>query len=299
MSFWQTISRILLKASYALNRAGYHASARSNAAKAEDAVLDEYVVGMPTAQNAINILPGWNQALPPEAGVIAGQVGFYNDGRIRWAIEQFGSIEGKKILELGPLEAAHTYMLDQHAPEVIHAIEANKLAFLRCLVVKEILDLKHAKFFLGDFVPWLEKSTIRYDLIIASGVLYHMSDPVRLLELMAERSDAIFIWTHYYDAKAMSPDDHRRLAFVGGTETQMFRSVPVHLHNRSYHGAWQSKSFCGGMNDLHRWIEKDDIIAVIRALGFDDVRISGDEPNHQNGPCFSIFARRSAKTAIL
>ena len=288
----------MLRASYALNQAGYRAYARGRASSADDAVLDEYVVGMPTAQNAINILPGWNQALPPHAGVIAGQVGFYNDERIQWAIEQFGPIENKKILELGPLEAAHTYMLDQHAPEIIEAIEANKLAFLRCLVVKEILDLKHANFYLGDFVPWLEKSTTSYDLIIASGVLYHMSDPVRLLELIAGRSDAIYIWTHYYDANAMPPHDHRRKAFVAGAETQMFRDVPVHLHTRSYHGAWQSKTFCGGINDLHRWIERDDIIAILRALGFDDLRINNEEPDHQNGPCFSIFARRSPKAII-
>jgi hypothetical protein len=289
----------MLKASYALNKVGYRAHARDSAAYTEEPILDEYVIGMPTAQNAIDILPGWNQALPPQAGVIAGNVGFYDDARIHWAIEQFGPIAGKTVLELGPLEAAHTFMLDQHAPQIIHSVEANKLAFLRCLVVKEILELKHAKFYLGDFVPWLEQSKIRYDLIIASGVLYHMSNPIRLLELMAERSDAIFIWTHYYDAKAMSPTDHRRLAFIGSTETRMFRGIPVRLHIRSYHGAWQSKAFCGGVSDLHHWIERNDIIAILNALGFDDLRITGDEPNHQNGPSISIFARRTSKTAKL
>jgi hypothetical protein len=259
-------------------------------------VLDEYVAGMPTAQNAIDALPGWNQALPPHLGVIAGHAAFFNDPRIRWALEQFGSIKDCKILELGPLEAAHTYMLDAQAPEFIHAIEANKLSFLRCLVVKELLELKRAKFFLGDFLVWLENAPIRYDLIFASGVLYHLQDPVRLLELIAKCSDAFYLWTHYACDEAMPPDDPRRSAFVGGAEIQQHHGIPIRLYRRSYHGAWRSKSFCGGMHDLHRWIDKDDIIALIRALGFDDVRIAQDEPSHKNGPSFSIFARRSWQT---
>ncbi len=38
------------------------------------------------------------------------------------------------------------------------------------------------------------------------------------------------------------------------------------------HGAWRNKAFCGGMHDVHRWLEKDDILALIKALGFADIR---------------------------
>jgi hypothetical protein len=255
-------------------------------------LLDEYIGGVPRAQNAIDALPGWNHALPEETGATAGAGAFYNDPRILWALEQFGSIEGRKILELGPLEASHTYMIERHNPAVIHAVEANKLSFLRCLVVKEILDLKRVKFFLGDFVEWLEHTPENYDFIIASGVLYHMQDPVRLLELLAAKSDAFYVWTHYASDEAMPPRDPRRSAFLGPREIEERHGVSVRFYKRSYHGAWRSKSFCGGMHDLHRWIEKEDIIALISKLGFADIRIAHDEPAHPNGPSFSIVARR-------
>ena len=289
MRFQRFIAQQLRRAADILEGEGLRGG--GSAIKA-DAVLDEYVVGMPSAQNALNALPGWNHALPLDIGVTGGRGAFYADPRIAWAMEQYGSIEGRRILELGPLEASHTYMLEQQRPATIHSIEANKIAFLRCLVVKEVLGLKTSKFFLGDFTEWLEKTTEPYDLIVASGVLYHMQDPVRLIELMAQRTDAFYLWTHYANDAAMPPGDPRRSVFVGPQEVQERHGISIRVHRRSYHGAWKNKTFCGGMHDLHLWIEKGEIIALVRALGFPDVRIAHDEPAHQNGPSFSIFARR-------
>jgi hypothetical protein len=292
LQFFSLAAGILRSVAAALDRIARHSGASGRNTQSPDTVLNEYVHGMPNAQNVVDALPGWNHALPPCVAVTAGHAAFYDDSRIHWALEQFGSIRGKKILELGPLEASHTYMLDMRTPEFIHAIEANKLSFLRCLVVKELLDFKHTRFFLGDFVPWLQNTPMRYDLIVASGVLYHMQDPVRLLELIAQRSDAFYLWTHYASEDAMPPDDPRRGAFLGAIEFQERHGISVRLYPRSYHGAWRSKSFCGGMHDLHRWVQKDDIVTLIRALGFEDVRIAHDDPVHRNGPSFSVFARR-------
>jgi hypothetical protein len=291
LSLLRLVSGGLRKAAGSLDLAAVRQEIRD--ANRPGAVLDEYAVGMPSAQNAVDALPGWNSALPEHVGAKAGPAALYNDPRILWALEQFGSIEGCKILELGPLEASHTYLLEREGAAEIHAIEANKLSFLRCLVVKELLDLKRAKFFLGDFSEWLGHRPERYDLIIASGVLYHMQSPGRLLELISASCDAFYLWTHYASDEAMPADDPRRSVFVGPAEIQEWHGVQVRLYRRSYHGAWRSKSFCGGMHDLHRWIEKDDILALIRALGFADIRIAHDHPDHPNGPSFSIFARRA------
>lgn len=263
---------------------------------AADAVLGEYVEGLPRPQNAIDCLPGWNAALPPQIDVKAGAATLYADPRILWAIEQFGSLKGRHVLELGPLEASHTYLLEQQEPISLTAIEANRMAFLRCLVVKELLGLKIARFHLGDFNAWLEQRDNLYDMIFASGVLYHMVDPVRLLELMARRASALYLWTHYADDEAMPPDDPRSSAFVGEAEVVRSHGVDVHVRKRSYWGAWRNKAFCGGMHDAHRWIYKEDILKLLAALGYDDIRIAHDQREHENGPSFSIFARRSGQS---
>jgi hypothetical protein len=256
--------------------------------------LAEYVDAAPSPQNAVDALQGWNMALPEAAGAVAGPHAFYNDPRILWALEQYGPLDDRNVLELGPLEASHTYMLEQRHPASILAIEANRLSFLRCLVVKELLGLHIAKFQLGNFMPFLEETTDRFDFVVASGVLYHMADPVRLLALLAERTDAVYLWTHYASEEAMPPGDPRRLAIVGDVKIVESHGVEVRTYQRSYWGAWKSKAFCGGPHDLHCWIDRDDMLRLLRAVGFDDIRTEHDQPDHQNGPSFSVFARRSA-----
>lgn len=254
--------------------------------------LDEYVDAMPSAQNAIDLVPGWNHMFPPEVGVTAGAAKLYADARIIWALEQFGSISGRRILELGPLEASHTYMLHRQGPAVIHAVEANKLSFMRCLIAKNLLRLDSAQFMLGDFEKWLEASPGQYDLVVASGVLYHMPDPVRLIELISQRSDALYLWTHFYGDAEMPEGDTRRLAFSGEVAIRPFNGLDIRLHKRSYHGAWKDKSFCGGIYDEHSWLEKEQLFALLKKVGYDDIQAAHESTANPHGPCISIFARR-------
>ena len=256
----------------------------------------QYDATLPTNQNAIDLLPGWSTALPPECGVTAGHMATYSDMRMIWATECFGSLEGKRVLELGPLEAGHTIYLDKMGADVL-GIESNKLAFLRCLVVKELVRLARARFMLGDFVKWLDTTEERYDLIVASGVLYHMHEPLRLLDLIAKRADAVYFWTHYVDDAAMPIGDPRRAVLADRADIVDFHGKPMRLYKRTYANAAANDSFNGGMVDAHNWMHRDDILTALRALGYLDIRISQETPDHQNGPAFSVFASKAARAS--
>ena len=255
-------------------------------------LLDHYVADLPSAQTAIDSVPGWIGAMPPEAAARAGEFPFYADPRIAGLLWRY-ACAGKSVLELGPLEGFHTYMLHKAGAASVDAIEANALAFIRCLITKETLKLDRARLHLGDFMKWLEAREARYDLIVASGVLYHSHDPVRLLELIAEKADAIFLWTHYFDDTAMPRGDLRRVPFSEQVELRECRGVQVRLHERSYYKAWRDPAFCGGLQDRHFWIDREDILKLLSAFGFDRLAIADEEPGHQNGPSFSVLAERS------
>lgn len=260
---------------------------------AAEQVFDQYSREFPRHQNAVDALPGWNSAFPPETGLKAGTHPLFADGRITWAIGKAGSLENKRVLEVGPLEGMHTYMLNKRRPFLIDAIEANKGCFLRCLVTKEVLEIDRANFYLGDALRWLQDTDSHYDLAIASGVLYHMPDPGHFLSQITKRCDQLFIWTHYFDDETMPRSDSRRQAFTGNEETRTFAGVSVRYFERGYFNANTNDKFCGGMKDRHYWMRRDDIILLLRTFGFDDVCIGQDDPTHGGGPCVSLFAKRS------
>lgn len=253
--------------------------------------FDIYVSSTPCLQNAIDAVPGWNTTFPPDFALRAGSLATYNDPRILWAIENFGSLDGRCVLELGPLEGGHTSMLEAAGAQV-DAIEANQRAFLRCLITKEILGLTRSKFWLGDFVKALENWERRYDLIVACGVLYHLSNPLSLLELVAKRTDAAYFWTHVVTDEAMPLWDPRRLVIAPDVENHQFHGVNVRAYRRTYANAQESITFCGGLNDEHRWLNRNDLLEALKAVGFVDIRTAHDEPNHPYGPALSIFARK-------
>ena len=255
-------------------------------------VLDHYVDKPPSAQNAIDAMTGWVSAMPSETGLRAGTAPLFADTRIDWLLRSCFSVAGKSVLELGPLEGLHTYMLARAGAASIDAIEANAQAFLRCLITKEVLKIERASFHLGDFLAGLEASDKRYDLVVASGVLYHSHDPVRLLELIAAKSDAIFLWTHFFDEQAMPRDDLRRLPFSEQSETRVSHGVTVRLYERSYLKARRDPSFCGGLHPRHYWVERADLLDLLAAMGFSRLSISHEEPNHRFGPSFCVFAER-------
>ena len=252
----------------------------------------QYELKTPSNQNAIDSLPGWNSAFPTEYGLLAGQIPLFSDNRIENALSAFGSIEDKSILEVGPLEGMHTYILNRGRPEFIDAVEANRICYLRCLVTKEILNLDRAKFRLGDIQLWLDQTEVNYDLAIASGILYHMPDPGEFLRLLSLRAKSIFIWTHYFDESAMPKSDVRYHPFSGRIELREVAGLRLHYHERGYQLANANASFCGGMKDRHFWLEKDEILSLLKHLGYDEVVVQQDDPLHSGGPCFSVFARR-------
>ncbi|HMK90423.1 MAG TPA: class I SAM-dependent methyltransferase [Methylocystis sp.] len=254
-------------------------------------LFDRYVSTTPSYQNAIDVVPGWSSSLPARFGVKAGELATYADPRISWAIEQFGSLQDRDVLELGPLEAGHTYMLEQAGARV-DAVEANQLAFLRCLITKEILGLRRSRFWLGDFMRWLEDVDLSYDFIVASGVLYHLADPLRLIELIAQRTSAVYIWTHLVWEGHMMPDNIRRQIFAPEIEEHEFHGVTVRAYRRTYLDAHVDPAFCGGIRDEHRWLNREDVFKALNAVGFREIRTAHDEPGHRFGPSLSIFARK-------
>ena len=269
-------------------KAGIKAALAGQADARSVAAPGGFELRAPAVQNAVDIFEGqWatdlSDALP---SVVAGRHHLLTDERPRQAADALGwdgRLDGISVLELGPLEGAHSYAIEQLGAAGIVAVEANATAFLKCLVVKEALGLERTRFLLGDFSEYLRNAPPRFDLIFACGVLYHMEDPLDLIALIAAASDRCFIWTHYYDADRCP----------GRTAEPVVRDGASAVYYRQDYGA-KGGQFWGGNRDTASWMTRDAILDAFRRHGLTEVSVIGDAPDHENGPCFTFAARRPA-----
>ena len=258
------------------------------------AILDAYVLDVPSDQNVLDIFKGeWSSKLPQNCSLVTqpARAGLFEDARIAWAEEVLGKFADCNILELGPLEGGHSYMFQNRGAKRVIAVEANIRAFLKCLCVKEIFKLNRVDFKLGDFMPYLRKDDTRYDMVFASGVLYHMEEPVELLKMISKVSDRAYLWTQYYDENIISkrPDLAHKFTAVRSFE---YDGASYEYSTQSYKDSLNWAGFCGGPKPVSRWLTRDSIMRALRQYGFVDIQVGFDAPDHPNGPAFALCVKK-------
>lgn len=241
----------------------------------------------PSAQTAVDVFRDrWACNLQPLLGVdgTGPNLLFTQDKRPEQAARALGrtDFDGFDILEIGPLEAAHTWILEKMAARSVTCVESSVEAWLKCLIVKEILDLKRSKFLLGDVIAYLEEEQRRFDLVFCSGVLYHMSDPVRLIRDIAGATDRCFVWTHVYHP------DRQPVAFQSSVVERDGFKVRYWAHQ---YGTKLSQ-FWGGNKSTAVWMSQEDLFTVFSAYGLSDIELVADHYNHPNGPSVTFCAKR-------
>lgn len=248
-----------------------------------------FVTTAPTHRNATDLFADrWASDLSELAPGLppGGLPGFSADPRPRQAAAHLGAngrLDGYEVLELGPLEGAHTCQLEALGAKRITAVESNSEAFLKSLIVKNIAGLTRSTFLLGDVSRHLEAPGPRYDLIFCCGILYHMLDPLELIRLAAARTDRIFIWTHYFR------EERRLRRHV--TRPVEHEGMRLDLHELTYQDR-KLATFWGGNRDRTRWMELPDLIRVLAHHGLSETTIITDDPDFRNGPAVTLAARR-------
>lgn len=259
-------------------------------------ILDAYIAAAPSAQTAVDVFAGeWASAFPAPLGdVRAGSIPLFEDGRISWAVEQLGGVAGARVLELGPLEGGHTYMLDRAGAAEVVAVEANTRAFLKCLIAKELLGMPAARFRCGDLIAYLQEhlraGAPRFDVCVASGVLYHMTDPMLMLDLVTAACDRLFLWTMYYDEERTRSDPALAAKF-SAAEPAEYAGLRYDRFRYEYREALQFKGFCGGSAAGSVWLSQADIRAALDHFGF-DIRAEGFDSDNGLGRNFALVAAR-------
>jgi hypothetical protein len=244
----------------------------------------------PSAQTAVDVFHGrWAGDLSELLNVTGTGLHrlFTTDIRPVQAAQHFGqnsSLAGMSVLEIGPLEGAHTWKLEQLGAESIVAVESNVEAWLKCLVVKEILNLQRSRFLLGDALAYMRSNPQRFDLIMCSGVLYHMADPLDLIEQIARTSDRCFVWTHYYHPERPAYN------FLPGKVSRTDQEFTYWTHTYGD----RSTGFWGGNLTSAAWMTDTDLLNAFRHFGLNKIQVLNNDIQHSNGPALTFVAEATA-----
>ena len=257
-------------------------------------ILEQYVDTPPSVQNALDIFAGgWTSKLPePYADLRSGHLLLFEDTRLEWGLAELGGVTNQRVLELGPLECGHSHLLLRHGAASVLAIEANTHAYLKCLIVKDIFGMSNLTLQCGDFVSFLRQTEEQWDLCVASGVLYHMTNPAELIALIAKVSKRVYMWTHYYDGAILAQNPDLAPKF-GEQVPSVYADFEHTLYRQNYLAALERKDFCGGSRPHSMWLSRADLLRCLDHFGFTKVTIAFEEPYHMHGPALSLVAAQA------
>lgn len=185
-------------------------------------------------------------------------------------------------------------MFEQAGARGVLGIEGNPGAFLRCLVTKELLGLRRVSYQCGDFMEYLRQPHSHFDVVNASGVLYHQQNPAELLALICRTADAVILWTHYYDADAIRSLRRANVRFPGVSDME-YEGFAFRAYRHEYMHSVRMRGFCGAGASYSVWMERAAILDCLRFFGMTHVAIASEDTTHANGPSFNVVATRAAE----
>ncbi len=150
-----------------------------------------------------------------------------------------------------------------------------------------------ARFLHGGFLPYLEQCVRRFDIVWASGVLYHQVEPVKLIGLISKVTDRVYLWTHYYDEPSIRAKPQVARNFHPQFDrTEEHAGFRARLFYRSYSSERGAPLFASGGHDHSYWMSQDDLLNCLRHFGFHIITLHIDCPESPNGPFMSFLAEK-------
>ncbi len=234
-----------------------------------------------TPENLFKCMDGWTSKFTINGKDVGGAVDLYNDERLKWQIETIGGVKDRTILELGPLEGAHTKAFVDSGADYVFAVEGISDCFLRCLIVKEAFNWDNVSFIFADFNSFIQDSILhgdKFGAVCANGVLYHQENPALLIANLAKITDTVMVWSQV-------AGDNYPAALGSATNA-----------NSSYSGRWNTygeinTGYCGGLNKRAFWLYLDEMIRCFTEAGFTKITQKEVQPTI-NGQAIMFVATK-------
>lgn len=181
-------------------------------------------------------------------------------------------LRDKHVLEIGCFEGVHTIALAGIAREVT-AVDARVANVVKTIVRCAFYGL-HAEVCVCNVESPNELARLSADVVHHVGVLYHLRDPVRHLQGLANICSTVFLDTHVASEK-----DAVELLEVDGVRYPCRRYL-------------EPPSVFSGIGHEAHWLRLQDIRRILEDSGFPTVEVL-EERAERNGPRALVLARKA------
>jgi 2-polyprenyl-3-methyl-5-hydroxy-6-metoxy-1,4-benzoquinol methylase len=190
-------------------------------------------------------------------------------------LNQHFDLSDKRVLEIGCFEGIHTIGLAQFSRQVT-AIDARIENVVKTIVRCSFFGFTPCVFKCDIEREPLPINWLSSDILHHVGVLYHLKDPVRhLLRIGQYVRLGLMLDTHYCrDEQADQTYEVEQRSYRYREYTEQGLTDPF-----------------SGMHEHAKWLRQDDIIALLRQTGFQQVDVI-ETREERNGPRLLLIAKR-------
>lgn len=218
---------------------------------------------LPFTTHRIELAPGVETA---PSGVDA-----LDDVRLDLVVEACGgSLEGRTTVDLGCLEGGFTLAFATLGAAHAVGIEARDVSVRRCELARDLLGMTNAEFVHGDIKDELSARD-PFDVVFATGILYHVADPASVVAAMRTACNEVAI----IDTHVAHPTEVSH-----GCSEIVTRSSGDHSYRGRMFAEYAADGSDGDIEELlwaawsdtdAFWPLEDDLVAMIRHAGFTTV----------------------------
>jgi 2-polyprenyl-3-methyl-5-hydroxy-6-metoxy-1,4-benzoquinol methylase len=191
--------------------------------------------------------------------------------------ELSGAFEGKHILDVGCLEGYFSAECALQGASVV-GVDGKTINIRKCEFVRSVLSIPNLTFVKDDAMKITRQKYGSFDVVLALGLLYHLSNPFKFLANMADLCDGfILIDTHIAFAdqpksigNGWKPDLSPLRRFKAGKKTytgRLYREFAPKTNQLSK----DLSPTASLKNDSSIWLSEDSLTIVLRDMGFGQV----------------------------
>ena len=190
-------------------------------------------------------------------------------------------LEGKSVVEFGPLDASQTAFLVHSGASRVVCVEARPENAMKVLAARQAMGWNNVEVRMDDFHNADANSMGRFDLAFAHGVYYHTIAPFVFLENLISLSDNVFLGGY------CTTDENPAIEYQHLTHNG--QSYRVKRYEEAGRG-----DFYAGINSYAYFLEGEDLLKFFQTNGY-ATRVLQDIPTDATqaaGRYIRFFASR-------